>query len=60
MPFSVYQRKPGVLRLFMVAALENLGYRQFNTLWRCRGLGQWLSRRKHQLRVMRRSGQWGQ
>ncbi|MGQ4877140.1 glycosyltransferase family 2 protein [Billgrantia sp. LNSP4103-1] len=58
--FRVYQRRRDMLRLFLVAVLENFGYRQLNTLWRCRGLWQWFSRRKHQWGVMKRSGQWGQ
>ncbi|WP_231566351.1 glycosyltransferase family 2 protein [Litchfieldella xinjiangensis] len=58
--FRVYQRRRDMLRLFLMAVLENFGYRQLNTLWRCRGLWQWFSRRKHQWGQMKRSGQWGQ
>ncbi|MBD3895131.1 glycosyltransferase family 2 protein [Halomonas sp. ML-15] len=57
--FRVYQRRRDMLRLFLVAILENFGYRQLNTLWRCRGLWQWFTRRKHQWGAMKRSGQWG-
>ncbi|APX93348.1 glycosyl transferase [Halomonas sp. 1513] len=57
--FRVYQRRRDMLRLFLVAILENFGYRQLNTLWRCRGLWQWFARRKHQWGAMKRSGQWG-
>ncbi|WP_244890890.1 hypothetical protein [Modicisalibacter xianhensis] len=46
--------------LFLMAILENVGYRQLNTLWRFRGMWQWFARRKHQWGQMRRSGQWGQ
>lgn len=60
MSFRVYTRRRDVLRLFLMAVLENFGYRQLNTLWRCRGLWQWVSRSKHNWGVMRRSGQWGQ
>nr|WP_272889414.1 glycosyltransferase [Stutzerimonas stutzeri] len=60
MSFRVYERRRDMLRLFLMAVLENFGYRQLNTLWRCRGLWQWFSRRKHQWGVMRRSGRWGQ
>ncbi|CAG4972549.1 glycosyltransferase family 2 protein [Novilysobacter luteus] len=56
--FKVYGRKRDMLSLFAVAVLENLGYRQFNTLWRIRGMWQWFTRRKHQWGVMRRSGRW--
>lgn len=58
--FRVYERRRDMLRLFLMAVLENVGYRQLNTLWRCRGLWQWFSRRKHQWGAMRRSGTWGQ
>ena len=58
--FRVYDRPRDMLLLFAMAVLENFGYRQLNTLWRCRGMLQWLARRKHQWGVMRRSGQWGQ
>lgn len=58
--FRVYARRRDMWRLFMVAVIENFGYRQLNTLWRCRGLWQWFSRRKHQWGAMKRSGQWGQ
>ncbi|MDR5906138.1 glycosyltransferase [Franzmannia qiaohouensis] len=57
--FRVYQRRRDMLRLFLVAIVENFGYRQLNTLWRCRGLWQWFARRKHQWGAMKRSGQWG-
>lgn len=58
--FRVYERRRDMLRLFLMAVLENFGYRQLNTLWRCRGLWQWFSRRKHHWGAMRRSGRWGQ
>ena len=58
--FRVYARKRDSLLLFLVAILENLGYRQLNTLWRVRGLWQWASRRKQQWGAMKRSGSWGQ
>ncbi len=58
--FRVYARRRDIGRLFLVAVVENFGYRQLNTLWRCRGMWQWFSRRKHQWGAMKRSGQWGQ
>lgn len=58
--FRVYSRKRDVALLFVAAVLENFGYRQLNTFWRCRGLWQWASRRKPNWGVMKRSGQWGQ
>lgn len=60
MSFRVYERRRDMLRLFLMAILENFGYRQLNTVWRCRGLWQWFTRRKHQWGAMRRSGRWGQ
>ena len=58
--FRVYSRRRDMLRLFAMAVLENFGYRQLNTLWRCRGMYQWFARRKHSWGAMRRSGKWGQ
>ena len=58
--FRVYARKRDMVLLFSIAVLENFGYRQLNTLWRCRGLWQWAARRKRNWGAMRRSGQWGQ
>ncbi len=58
--FRVYTRRRDMLQLFLMAVLENLGYRQLNTLWRCRGLWQWFSRRRHHWGAMRRDGTWGQ
>jgi cellulose synthase/poly-beta-1,6-N-acetylglucosamine synthase-like glycosyltransferase len=58
--FRVYARKRDSLLLFAVAVVENIGYRQLNTLWRVRGLWQWASRRKQTWGVMKRSGNWGQ
>lgn len=60
MSFRVYSRRRDVLRLFLMAILENFGYRQLNTLWRCRGMYQWFARSKHSWGAMRRSGKWGQ
>ena len=58
--FRVYNRKRDIVLLFFVAVIENFGYRQLNTLWRCRGLWQWATRRKQKWGVMKRSGTWGQ
>ncbi|WP_434457448.1 glycosyltransferase family 2 protein [Stutzerimonas urumqiensis] len=58
--FRVYSRRRDMLQLFLMAILENFGYRQLNTLWRVRGLWQWFSRSKHNWGVMKRSGKWGQ
>ena len=58
--FRVYQRNRDLLALFLMAILENLGYRQLTLLWRCRGMWQWATGRKHQWGAMKRSGKWGQ
>lgn len=58
--FRVYQRRRDMLRLFVMAVLENFGYRQLNTWWRCRGMWQWFTRRQHHWGAMKRSGRWGQ
>lgn len=58
--FRVYHRSGDMLRLFAMAVLENFGYRQLNTLWRVRGMWQWMSRRRHQWGAMKRSGRWSQ
>ncbi|MBL1376196.1 glycosyltransferase family 2 protein [Zobellella iuensis] len=58
MSFRVYPRRRDMLWLFLVALLENFGYRQLNTLWRLRGMLQWLTRRKKHWGRMKRSGSW--
>ena len=42
MSFHVYPRLRDLLRLFVVAILENLGYRQLTLAWRLQGLYGWL------------------
>ncbi|SEO44553.1 glycosyltransferase family 2 protein [Aquisalimonas asiatica] len=56
--FRVYTRRTDMLRLFLAALVENLGYRQLNTLWRCQGLWQWLRGKRHEWGEMRRVGTW--
>lgn len=56
--FRVYARRGDMLRLFLAALIENLGYRQLNTLWRCQGLWQWLRGRRHEWGSMKRVGTW--
>jgi cellulose synthase/poly-beta-1,6-N-acetylglucosamine synthase-like glycosyltransferase len=58
--FRVYDRGRDMLVLFAMAVVENFGYRQLNTLWRVRGMWQWIRGTKHQWGAMKRSGQWGQ
>jgi hypothetical protein len=35
--FRRYPGKSDLLQLFLIGVLENLGYRQLNTLWRVKG-----------------------
>lgn len=58
--FRIYSRRRDMLRLFLMAVLENVGYRQLNTLWRLRGLWQWLRRSKGGWGRMQRRGTWSQ
>lgn len=41
--FHVYPRLRDLVRLFLVAILENFGFRQLTVLWRVRGLLGWLA-----------------
>lgn len=40
--FNVYNKPGDLIRLFMAAVLENLGYRQVNSWWRLIGLARTL------------------
>jgi hypothetical protein len=42
MSFHVYPRISELLKLFLIAILENLGYRQLTLVWRIKGLFSWL------------------
>ena len=46
--FHVYQKPKELLKLFMIAILENFGYRQLNTLWRFAGFMHWLLGKKRE------------
>lgn len=54
--FRTYSRKRDILRLVIVAVIENFGYRQLNSWWRLRGLFQWARGRKHNWGAMKRVG----
>jgi len=58
--FHMYPRFGQQLRLFLVAILENFGYRQINSVWRLMALVQWIFSfwRKGQWGKIRRSGAW--
>lgn len=42
MSFHVYPRTSHLLRLFLVAIIENFGYRQLTVVWRLQGLYGWM------------------
>jgi len=44
--------------LFCIAIIENLGYRQLNTLWRVKGLYDWMTKTEHSWGEMSRSASW--
>lgn len=54
--FRTYTSKRALLKLILVAILENFGYRQINSWWRVRGLWQWARGRKHNWGTMKRVG----
>jgi hypothetical protein len=45
--FHLYPRTRDVLLLFLIAVVENFGYRQLTALWRLQGLARWLFGRSH-------------
>jgi cellulose synthase/poly-beta-1,6-N-acetylglucosamine synthase-like glycosyltransferase len=53
--FHLYPRTRDVLMLYLVAVLENFGYRQLTVLWRIQGLCRWLFGRKHQWETITRT-----
>ena len=56
--FHVYE-KPGQLLLLLVAVIvENLGYRQLNSLWRMLGLWKWATNAKSSWGTMTRKASW--
>lgn len=58
--FGLYARPMQQLRLFVVAVLENFGYRQMNSCWRFFGMLIWLFglRRHHRWGHVQRDGSW--
>ena len=53
--FHMYPRTRDILLLYLVAVVENFGYRQLTTVWRIEGLVRWLSGRKHKWETIARS-----
>ncbi len=58
MSFHIYPRGKQLLALGAVVLLENLGYRQLNTIWRLIGLWRWLTRKESTWGTMKRKGDW--
>jgi cellulose synthase/poly-beta-1,6-N-acetylglucosamine synthase-like glycosyltransferase len=58
MSFHIYPRGKQLLALGTVVLLENLGYRQLNTMWRLIGLWRWLARKESTWGTMKRKGDW--
>ncbi len=53
--FHMYPRFRHLLVLYLVAVLENFGYRQLTALWRMQGLYRWLRGGKHEWKAIARS-----
>jgi hypothetical protein len=51
----VYPRVKDLLKLFLVAVLENFGYRQLTLFWRIKGLIGWLRGKVPEWGDMKRS-----
>lgn len=58
--FGLFTRPRQQLRLFVVAVLENFGYRQMNSFWRFTGTLGWVfsRRRRHSWGRINRDGSW--
>ncbi|HZK44444.1 MAG TPA: glycosyltransferase [Syntrophomonadaceae bacterium] len=56
--FHIYSKPGHVLRLFGVAIIENLGYRQLVTLWRLEGIWKWLRGGEMQWGNIERKAEW--
>jgi len=56
--FHTYPKIRHILVLFMVALVENLGYRQLNSVWRFQGLVRWLVGSKPGWGEMTRTATW--
>lgn len=58
MSFHLYPNPRQVFTLFVMAILENFGYRQLTLIWRMEGLLHWLFGTKPRWGTMTRSGRW--
>ncbi len=59
MSFHMYSRPADLLRLTLALVIENLGYRQINSLWRLLGLWRWIIRGKSHWGEMKRQASLG-
>lgn len=60
--FRLYTRPAQQVKLFVLAVLENFGYRQLNSWWRFVGTLRWLfsAKKRHSWGRIRRDGSWQQ
>jgi hypothetical protein len=56
--FHTYPKMRHILVLFVVALVENLGYRQLNAFWRFQGLVRWIVGSKPGWGEMTRTATW--
>jgi cellulose synthase/poly-beta-1,6-N-acetylglucosamine synthase-like glycosyltransferase len=56
--YHLYPRLVHILLLFLVLLVENLGFRQLNSLWRLIGLLRWLFKAKASWGKMTRTASW--
>lgn len=55
MSFHMYPRIRDLLKMYLVAVVENFGYRQLTAVWRLQGLVRWLRGGKHKWETITRS-----
>jgi cellulose synthase/poly-beta-1,6-N-acetylglucosamine synthase-like glycosyltransferase len=60
MSFHIYPKPSQILALFLIAFVDNLGYRQTMALWRLWGFFSWLFGSKGKWGKMSRKGTWNQ
>ena len=58
--FHTYPKARHVVVLFLVSIIENLGYRQLNSIWRLQALYGWLTGARIHWGVMKRKADWQQ
>jgi cellulose synthase/poly-beta-1,6-N-acetylglucosamine synthase-like glycosyltransferase len=58
MSFHIYPKGKQLLLLGLVVLVENLGYRQLNTVWRLTGLYRWATQKESTWGAMKRKGTW--